>query len=286
MHTARMRHPATPFAAAVGVLTLAGAVGADVVTVTADRDNTVFQSGDPQAQKSNGGGFLFSGNNSSSQARRALVHFDVASAIPASATVNGVTLTLYLNKSVSVTTTTRVHRLAAGWGEGTSNAGDPGGSGADPTPGDATWLFNFFNSSSWSTPGGDYAATPSASASQTALAGPKTWTGDQLTQDVRDWIADPSTNLGWVLVGDESTFQTARRYDSREVGTPANRPSLTIEFTPCRADFDHTGFVDTDDFDAFVHAFELGGDDADFDQSGFVDTDDFDAFVHAFEQGC
>ncbi|MCC6427632.1 MAG: hypothetical protein IT435_12530 [Phycisphaerales bacterium] len=54
----------------------------------------------------------------------------------------------------------------------------------------------------------------------------------------------------------------------------------------CGADFDHTGFVDTDDYDAFVLAFEAGTEDADFDGSGFVDTDDFDAFVQAFEAGC
>ncbi len=54
----------------------------------------------------------------------------------------------------------------------------------------------------------------------------------------------------------------------------------------CPADFDQSGFVDTDDYDAFVHAFEAGTQDADFDGSGFVDTDDFDAFVHAFESGC
>ncbi|MCC6428139.1 MAG: hypothetical protein IT435_15120 [Phycisphaerales bacterium] len=54
----------------------------------------------------------------------------------------------------------------------------------------------------------------------------------------------------------------------------------------CPADFDGSGFVDTDDYDAFVEAFEAGTDDADFDGSGFVDTDDFDAFVEAFEAGC
>jgi hypothetical protein len=54
----------------------------------------------------------------------------------------------------------------------------------------------------------------------------------------------------------------------------------------CPADFDGTGFVDTDDFTAFVLAFEAGTDNADFDGSGFVDTDDFDAFVRAFENGC
>ncbi|HLO41022.1 MAG TPA: GC-type dockerin domain-anchored protein, partial [Phycisphaerales bacterium] len=54
----------------------------------------------------------------------------------------------------------------------------------------------------------------------------------------------------------------------------------------CGADFDGTGFVDTDDFTAFVTAFEAGTDDADFDGTGVVDTDDFTAFVIAFEAGC
>jgi hypothetical protein len=54
----------------------------------------------------------------------------------------------------------------------------------------------------------------------------------------------------------------------------------------CAADFDHTGFVDTDDFTSFVEAFEEGDIHADFDGSGFVDTDDYDAFVRAFEAGC
>ncbi len=68
-------------------------------------------------------------------------------------------------------------------------------------------------------------------------------------------------------------------------------PAMTGDCTdmavgPCTADFDQSGFIDTDDFDAFVHAFEDGVQEADFDQSGFVDTDDFDAFVIAFMAGC
>ncbi|MCC6427195.1 MAG: CRTAC1 family protein [Phycisphaerales bacterium] len=54
----------------------------------------------------------------------------------------------------------------------------------------------------------------------------------------------------------------------------------------CIADHDDSGFVDTDDFDAFVYAFEAGDPGADADGSGFIDTDDFDAFIHAFEAGC
>lgn len=54
----------------------------------------------------------------------------------------------------------------------------------------------------------------------------------------------------------------------------------------CVGDFDSTGFVDTDDYDAFVHAF-IGADPAaDVDHSGFVDTDDFTFFVNQFELGC
>lgn len=59
-----------------------------------------------------------------------------------------------------------------------------------------------------------------------------------------------------------------------------------IDFVDCPADFDHSGFADTDDFDAFVHAYEEGIIEADADGSGFVDTDDFDAYVHFYEAGC
>ncbi len=54
----------------------------------------------------------------------------------------------------------------------------------------------------------------------------------------------------------------------------------------CLADFDKSGFVDIEDYDAFIHAFEAGGDDADYDGSGFVDVEDFAGFVHDFEVGC
>ncbi len=65
-------------------------------------------------------------------------------------------------------------------------------------------------------------------------------------------------------------------------------PESWIEVNVCvgSTDFDGSGSVDSDDFSAFVQAFETGADDADFDGSAFVDTDDFDAFVHAFEAGC
>lgn len=54
----------------------------------------------------------------------------------------------------------------------------------------------------------------------------------------------------------------------------------------CLADFDKSGFVDFEDFAAFVQAFEDGLDEADYDGSGFVDIEDFTSFVVDFESGC
>jgi len=52
------------------------------------------------------------------------------------------------------------------------------------------------------------------------------------------------------------------------------------------ADFDGNGFVNGEDFDSFVEAFEAGDPSADFDANGFVNGEDFDAFAGAFVAGC
>ncbi len=54
----------------------------------------------------------------------------------------------------------------------------------------------------------------------------------------------------------------------------------------CAADFDVNNFVNGDDFDLFVEAFEAGSPKADFDRNGFVNGDDFDGFAARFEGGC
>lgn len=54
----------------------------------------------------------------------------------------------------------------------------------------------------------------------------------------------------------------------------------------CPGDFDHDGFVNGDDYDAFADAFDLGSPSADFDRNGFVNGTDFDLFALSFEEGC
>lgn len=53
-----------------------------------------------------------------------------------------------------------------------------------------------------------------------------------------------------------------------------------------RADFNGDGFVNFEDFDAFVVAFESGLANADFNGDGFLTFEDFDAFVAGFQAGC
>lgn len=55
---------------------------------------------------------------------------------------------------------------------------------------------------------------------------------------------------------------------------------------PCPADFDNNGFIDFEDFDAFVCCFATGSPCGDFNRDGFLDFVDFDSFVAAFETGC
>jgi uncharacterized membrane protein len=59
-----------------------------------------------------------------------------------------------------------------------------------------------------------------------------------------------------------------------------------IQVYTCPSDFDESGYVDGDDFTAFVFAFDLGGENADYDGSGFVDLDDYVEFIEDFEEGC
>ncbi len=54
----------------------------------------------------------------------------------------------------------------------------------------------------------------------------------------------------------------------------------------CPSDFNGDGFVNGDDFDAYVAAFAAGDIKADFNKDGFVNGDDFDVFSVAFAGGC
>ncbi len=220
-----------------------------VVEIPALQDNTIYESTAPfdfssaTANHSNGAGnFIFTGQNNNGLNRRALISFDIASAAPPGSIITSATLRLYLSQTITVpsftVTDTSLHRVLRDWGEGSSNAVLEEGVGANAQPGDATWLHTFFSDETWSTPGGDF----EASASATNTVGDKflfyQWTGAGLVDDAQNWLDNPEGNFGWILVGDESMVQTAKRFDSlssfeTDIATGfSTRPLLTLEFTP------------------------------------------------------
>ncbi|MFO0833929.1 MAG: hypothetical protein U0638_03085 [Phycisphaerales bacterium] len=61
---------------------------------------------------------------------------------------------------------------------------------------------------------------------------------------------------------------------------------LTVTYPSCPADFNHDGFVNGDDYDAFAVLFDAADPGADFNHDGFVNGNDYDDFAGAFDAGC
>ena len=193
------------------------------------RDNTLYE--DPLGGLSNGAGsHVFAGLTESGGKRRALLAFDVAGAVPPGAQVLGVKLTLHVTRTIAGPETVSVHRALADWGEGTSLAPGQEGGGAPATAGDATWLHGFYPGTTWASPGGDFDALASATR-VIGFTGPQTYASAGLVADVQAWLDDPSSNHGWMLVGDEPIggTGTAKRFGSRQ-GPAAFRPVLKIVY--------------------------------------------------------
>ncbi len=199
------------------------------------RDVTLF---DPQCEKASGSGdYLFAGNTNGQGRRRALLHFDIAGSLPPGAVIQSVTLTLHMSQTNTGTRTFTLHRLQQDWGEGASNSGSPGGGGGPALNNDATWCYRFYNqgdpgaSPVWSPYGGEFDTTASASAGVDGVDF-YSWTSPQMVADVQSWLDNPASNFGYILIGQEGTLQTAKRFDSRTNPTINLRPVLLVEYGP------------------------------------------------------
>jgi NADPH:quinone reductase-like Zn-dependent oxidoreductase len=95
--------------------------------------------------------------------------------------------------------TVSLKKMNASWGEGPSTA--YGGGGAPSADGDVTWLHRFYPNTLWSTAGGQFSSTTSASRS-VGGQGYYTWTTTaQLVADVQGWLDNSATNFGWLVQG-------------------------------------------------------------------------------------
>ncbi len=201
-------------------LACAATAAADTVLLQPRKDNTLYS----ESQNTNGGGQgLFVGTTVNNDYRRSIISFDVASAVPAGSTIESATLTLHTSRSTfsAQPVVIHLHRCLAPWGEGTVVGIRGEGFGGPPGPGDATWSFNAFGSSSWATPGGDHAASSSGTTLVLTALDFYTWPSSPgIVADVQSWLDSPQANFGWVVISEQEAARvvTAKRFDSRDDG--------------------------------------------------------------------
>jgi hypothetical protein len=219
---------------AVILITALGCAGvrsasAAIIVINPSKDNTLYEYDPAEGDHSNGAGFhFFAGENGMGELRRGVLAFDIAATIPAGSTITAVSLTMNMSMTPAGALIVELHKVLADWGEGTSHAPMGEGDGASATPNDATWRHRFFDSVFWTTQGGDFSATVSASQSVGGV-GQYTWSSAQMVADAQSWLDNPASNFGWLVLGDETAIATAKRFDTRESASP---PMLTIQFTP------------------------------------------------------
>lgn len=185
---------------------------AKTITIEASRDAPLF-AGSPDANHANDDHF-FVGRTRMGDVRRALIAFDVSSAIPAGSTIKSVKFQLTVDKTHPGGQPMGMHFVTAQWVESASwNSRQPG--------------------TKWTKAGGDFRATASATTNVSGqLDGlfPHSWESPGLVQDVQGWLDDPSTNAGWILIGAEGLEQSVKKILSSESTSPATRPSLTVTY--------------------------------------------------------
>lgn len=193
------------------------------VNITPNKDNSILSE---SGTLSNGEGKLYAGQTNSGNIRRALLNFDIAANIPPGATITNVTLELDLENSGPGATNDdyNLHPLTLDWGEGTSSGA---GGGAPAIAPDATWSDAMFGTSTWTNTGGDFLASVATTSLNTTV-GSHSWSSIDMVTNVQDWLDNPGNNFGWILIGDETTNGTARRFGSKDQGTA---PVLEIEYT-------------------------------------------------------
>ena len=119
--------------------------------------------------------------------------------------------------------------LTTEWGEGTSKAEDGDGKGAIATANDATWEYAKFNSDTWIKSGGDYAIEASAT-STVSTGNDAIFSSILITANVNFWLASPSNNYGWILIGDESSTSTSAKFGTRDNIDPMLWPKLKLYY--------------------------------------------------------
>jgi len=198
-----------------------------VISMPASQDNTLYQ---PDGNRSNGiGEQMFIGVDTGN-IRRAVVAFNVHAYVPPGSTVDSVRVFFTTITGSSITYRTGLHRVLKDWGEGASRPSNEA-NGAQAAQGDATWTHSMWPDSAWAAPGGDFIVLPSGSANVAGAIVRYTFnTTPALTADVQSWLDDPSTNFGWLIMGNENPANpgTLKSFGTQQNVATDRRPSLQV----------------------------------------------------------
>jgi hypothetical protein len=193
------------------------------VRLEPDRDLVLHS--DFRVKANTKGNYLFIGMANRRDLRRTLLAFDVAGSVPAGATIASARLVLYLSRVAALgePLEARVHRATTAREEGPAKPIRPNeGSGAPVNEGDVTWDYIIHEMVEWDVPGRSISEMP-----------PSTWGSTPLmVADVQNWLDDPASNNGWIVLGNEEIQPSAKRFQSRENEEASQRPELIIEYRP------------------------------------------------------
>jgi hypothetical protein len=185
------------------------------------------------------GGFagMNSGTTQNYTRTRALLRFDLSS-LPTNTAILAVSLQLEVTREPDEPPNNApfgLHRMLRAWGEGNKSPLTQPGRGLPADAGEATWNCAFHPTNTWTTPGGtpdvDFSSVESSSQFIYGVGDSpyRFETTPELVADVEDWVNNPASNFGWMLLcDDELSNFTARRFGTREdVDFP---PLLEIDY--------------------------------------------------------
>jgi len=216
--------------AATLVAAVSPASAQTTITITADKDTTLYESA--TGALANGAGTrMFVGVTGQPSIRRCLVHFDVAGAIPAGARILSARLELNVQNSPGGgPAVANVHRVTQDWAEGPTFAPAGQGVGGPVLNGDTTWLHTNYPTQLWTNVGGDFVTAPSFSFTLAPAGSVTTSPFPGLIADVQTWLDNPSGNFGWVLKSDESLISTATVISAHETSNTSEQPRLIVNY--------------------------------------------------------
>jgi hypothetical protein len=247
----------------VCALMMPSTLRADVITLAPVQDATLLggtdASGSTNNSEANPG--IYVGTDGQGNPKRGLIEFNVAppvSGIPAGSTITGVDLELYMGNVAgggggsgngqTASETISLYDETQAWGKVTKNVTNTSslsmnGHGKPADPGDVTWNYAAYNTTAWNTLAGGNLTTNSASIAGITVGtnlGHYDWpsaSNPAMVADVQNWLNNPSSNNGWLLVsGDETDAGTFRAFYSQEGSVSASNsafaPVLTVTYTP------------------------------------------------------